>query len=273
MIKELEHVAVRTSNMEAALHFYADILGGKIIRDTALSDGTKRHIFVQIANGVIELLEGGQDGLIHAAFRTDEQNHTIEEVCDALRSQGFEIINEPSPSKLGNGKIAAFRDVSGVSFELVERAENFRVSGLENKHILEFEHIYVRLFDDTIAKCREFYTGFMGFKLRAEFLKGVSRTSYYSCGSNTLAAGHKAGEPKGGKFPLEHICLRVKDIRVLKAHLESRGIECPEPVEASAGGFQVMKILGPAGETVEFLDRESLERYQSPYTNPSLETL
>ena len=33
MIKELNHVAVRTGNMEAALHFYVDILGAKVIRD------------------------------------------------------------------------------------------------------------------------------------------------------------------------------------------------------------------------------------------------
>jgi hypothetical protein len=86
--------------------------------------------------------------------------------------------------------------------------------------------------------------------------------SYYSWGTDTLETLWREGMALDPK-PLGHIAFRVESCAKLKTYLEGKGFVCPEPKESGMGGFNIMNIKGPDNETVEFLDRPSLEEYKN----------
>lgn len=262
MIKELNHVAVRSGDMEKAIHFYVDVLGGTVIRDASSPDGKGRFVYVQIVDGVIELIKGkpGSNnlGLQHVAYLVDEP---LEEIHRRLVEMGYHFTVEPKLSSSGDGYLAFFEDSSGAIFELIQRNENIRIPGLKNDWIEEFDHISIRVSDDCYKKCEEFYLQTLGFKIRRVMEKTNSVMSYYKLGPDTLETLYSQGKPKVEK-PLGHIAFRVKDCFKMKKHLESYGICCAEPKESGMGGFNIMNVTGPDGEILEFLDRPSLEEYK-----------
>ncbi len=264
MFKELNHVAVRSGDMEKTIHFYVDILGGKVIRDTVGADGKGRFVYVQIAEGVIELIKGKPGGsnlgLQHVAFLVDEP---INDVHKKLVDMGYHFTVEPKLASSGDGYLAFFEDKSGAIFEIIERNEDIRIPGLKNDKIEEFDHISIRVTDDTYKECEDFYLNTMGFEVRRIMEKPKSVMSYYKFGPDTLETLYSAGRPKDPK-PLGHIAMRVKDCFELKAYLESQGVTCPEPKESGMGGFNILNVTGPDGEILEFLDRPSLEEYVPP---------
>jgi hypothetical protein len=84
--------------------------------------------------------------------------------------------------------------------------------------------------------------------------------SYYAWGKDTLETFYREGMDKDPN-PLGHIAFRVANCGKMKAYLESSGVVCPEPKESAMGGFFIMNVKGPDGETLEFLDRASLLDY------------
>lgn len=264
MIKELNHVAVRTGDMEASLHFYVDILGAKVIRDTTSPDGKGRFVYVQLVDGVIELIKGNPGGsnlgLQHVAFLISDDTD-IHQVREKLGQMGYEFTVEPKLASSGDGYLAFFKDTSGAIFELIQRKENIRIPGLKNEHLEEFDHISIRLSDDNYQKCADFYLNTMGFKVRRILEKSNSAMSYYKWGPDTLETLYSKGRAKDDK-PLGHVAFRVKDCFEMKKYLESQGVSCPEPKVSGMGDFHVMNVAGPDGETLEFLDRPSLEEYK-----------
>lgn len=264
MIKELNHVAVRSGDMEKTIHFYADILGGKVIRDAVSPDGNSRFVYVQIAEGVIELIKGKPGapnlGLQHVAFLLDEP---IGEVHKKLVDMGYNFTVAPKLAASGDGYLAFFEDKSGVIFEIIERNEDIRIRGLKNERIEEFDHISIRVTDDTYKTCEDFYLNTLGFQVRRILSKPNSVMSYYKFGPDTIETLYSVGRPKDEK-PLGHIAMRVKDCYEMKAYLESMGVVCPEPKESGMGGFHILNVAGPDGEILEFVDRPALEEYQPP---------
>jgi catechol 2,3-dioxygenase-like lactoylglutathione lyase family enzyme len=264
-IKELNHVAVRTSDMDKAVSFYSGVLGGTIIRDFRGPDGKGRIVYVQIVDGVIELILGkpGADnlGLQHIAFLTTEGTD-LDALAGQLKDAGYHFTVEPKPTSSGDGRLCFFEDASGAVFELIQRNEKIRIPELKNPHILEFDHISVRLHDSNHLKCADFYLNTLGFKVRRILKKPGQVMSYYSWGKDTLETLYREGMDKDPK-PLGHIAFRVESCAKMKAYLESSGVACPEPKESAMGGFFIMNVKGPEGETLEFLDRPSLEDYQN----------
>lgn len=262
MMKELNHVAVRSGDMEKSIHFYVDLLGGEIIRDAQGAGGKGRFVYVQLAEGVIELIKGkpGSDnlGLQHVAFLVDEP---IEDVHKKLVDMGYHFTIEPKLAASGDGYLAFFQDTSGALFEIIQREEDIRIPGLKNDHIEEFDHISIRVTDESYKICEDFYLNTLGFTVRRIMEKPNSVMSYYKFGPDTLETLYSKGKPKVEK-PLGHIAFRVKDCFETKKYLESHGITCPEPKESGMGGFNIMNVTGPDGEILEFLDRPSLEEYK-----------
>ncbi len=264
MIKELNHVAIRTGDIDASLHFYVDILGAKIIRDASSSDGKGRFVYVQLVDGVIELIKGqpGSDnlGLQHIAYLISDDTD-INAVYEKLVGMGYEFTVLPKPAASGNGYLAFFKDPSGTVFEMIQRKENIRIPGLKNEHLEEFDHISIRVADDNFEKCTDFYLNTMEFQVRRILEKSDSIMSYYKWGPDTLETLYSAGKPRTEK-PLCHIAFRVKDCFEMKKYLESQGVTCPEPKRSGMGDFNVMNVTGPDGEILEFLDRDSLDDYR-----------
>lgn len=155
--------------MEKALHFYVDILGAKIIRDASSPDGKGRYVYVQLVDGVIEIIKGkpGADnlGLQHVAFLISDDTD-LQTVHKQLVDMGYHFTVEPKAASSGDGYLAFFEDTSGAIFELIQRKENIRIPGLKNPHLEEFDHISIRVTDQSYQKCEDFYLKTLGFEVR-----------------------------------------------------------------------------------------------------------
>lgn len=252
IIKELNHVALKTGDLKATMYFYVDVLGAKIIRDLKDANGESYLYYVQLAEGVIEIIRGqqGRDelGFLHVAFLTDD-NQDLFEICDSLKKMGYEFTDGPRKAASGIGHLAFFKDASGVLFELIQRKEDIRIPGLENEQLKEFAYISICVADEVKEKCADFYLNTLGLQER----NSLPGKTYYSYGSDTMEAVHASADK-----PLSHIAFRVKDCFETKKYLESRGISCPQPEKASDGSY-VINYIGAAGELVKFIDAPSLD--------------
>jgi len=263
-IKELNHVGLRAPDIDMAIHFYKDILDGSIIRDAHSPDGKVRFVYVQIVDGVIEIIQGtpGADnlGLIHIAFLTADGTD-LDLFAGQLKEEGYRFTVDPKPTSSGDGRLCFFEDSSGAIFELIQRNEKIRIPDLRNPYILEFDHISISLHDSNHERCADFYLNTLGFTVRRVLERPGRVMTYYSWGKDTLETLYREGAAKN-PTPLGHIAFRVESCAVMKTHLESSGIQCPEPRESAMGGFNIMNVKGPGGEILEFLDRPSLEEYK-----------
>jgi len=262
MIKELNHIGIRVGDIDKSVEFYTEVLGGKIVRDAKATSGDGRFVYIQISEGLIELIKGKPGasnlGLAHIAFLIDDKQN-LDEAYEYLSKKGFEFTATPKLASSGDGRLSFFNETSGVSFELIERKENIRIPGLVNEHILEFDHLSIRVSDESYDRTNDFLLNEMGFKVRKILTKGATVMSYYSHGVDTVETLYTPGREKAEK-PLGHMAFRVKDCFGTKKYLESMGVACGEPKESALGGFNILNINGPDGEVMEFVDRPALDK-------------
>ena len=263
VVRELNHVAIRVACMEESLRLYKDLLGGKIIRDAKSPDGKSHFVYIQLAEGVIELIKGtpGADnlGFQHIAFLT-AKDKDINSATDAVRSRGYQITVEPKPAASGNGYLAFFKDIGGTTFEFIQRDEDIRIPGLENESILEFDHISILVDDESINDTRELITGPLGMKERRIFEKPGTTMEYYRLGPDTIELLYGKGRPCPTQ-PIDHIAFRLPCVKEMHRYLVENGIAATEPKESSLGGFFITSATGPDGEIIEFVDRSSLDEF------------
>ncbi len=261
MVKELNHIGIRCGDIDAAVNFYVNVLGGTIIRDAKGADGNGRFVYVQICNGVVELIKGKPDnpdnGLVHVAFLLKD-DCKIEDAHKKLIDEGYRITVAPKLSSSGDGMLMFFEESSGTIFEFIQRKENIRIPGLKNDNFLEFDHSSIRVTDESYKKCEDFYLNELGFKVRKILSKSDTVMSYYILGEDTIETLYSEGKPKVAR-PLGHLAFRVKDAFETKKYLESKGVECPEPKESAMKGFNILNIKAPDGVAIEFVDRKALE--------------
>jgi catechol 2,3-dioxygenase-like lactoylglutathione lyase family enzyme len=263
MIKELNHVAIRVADMEAGIRFYRDILGGTVIRDESVPSQSLRFVLLQVANGVIELMyrrsRAIDNGLQHIGFRVAE-DRTLDDVAEHIKGLGYRFELSPRESSTGNGRIAFFMDKSGVIFELVEREGSGRIPGLKNERIISLDHImFIVCEDDSVGK--NFYVEELGFTLRNTYVDRRVRRTYYTHGPDTIETLYTPGRPRAAK-PLGHISFHVADCAEMKAYLEANGVVCGRLRDSTVGGFKILHVVGPGAETIEFMDRSSLQEYE-----------
>ncbi len=120
LFKGLEHIGIKTLDMEKAMTFYIEVLGFEFIRRAKPSDA--ELIFLKLGETVIELVEvnDGQhysDGVVnHIAFRVED----IFQAVEWLKSHKVELINA-EPRSMGNGQYNFFfRGPSGEKLELFQ---------------------------------------------------------------------------------------------------------------------------------------------------------
>lgn len=260
-LRELNHTAVQSGNLEESVRFYTEILGGRIIRDACAVNGNGRYIYVQIANGVIELVRGmpkqNRRGFQHIAFLLSE-GAELKAVRQKLGETGIVFTVEPKKASSGNGFVSFFQDISGASFELIQRQENIRIPDLKNQYIEEFSHISLSVSKKALIRCRDFYINTLGFQLRGVLKSPGGLAVYCKMGEDTIELLDSPKQTAAGN-PLRCISFRVKDCFEMKKYLEFHGIACSEPKRSDLGGFQIMCAAGPDGETLEFLDYDSLD--------------
>ena len=265
VVRELNHVAIRVGNMEESLRLYRDLLGGKVIRDIRGPEGKGHFVYVQLAEGVIELIQGKPGGanlgLQHIAFLTAKDTD-INKAADAARARGYEITVEPKMATSGDGYLSFFKDKGGVTFEFIQRDEDIRISGLKNERILEFDHISIRVDTESYKDTQELVTGILGMSVRRIFEKPGTAMEYYKLGPDTieLLYGAKKQRPEQ---PIIHIALRVPCSKAMHEYLTANGITATEAKESGMGGFYITNATGPDGEIIEFLDRCSLDEFRN----------
>lgn len=265
MIKELNHIGIRTADIDKSIDFYVNTLGGKIIRDVLSTNGESRFVYIQIVDGIIELISATPDvedlGLVHIAYIIDNDT-TLDECYKKLVKMGYEFTVKPKIAGSGDGRLAFFRDSSNCIFELIERKSDIRLPTVSNTFIEEFDHLSIRINDKCVDKCEDFYLNTMGFKVRKILRKEANVMSYYSHGKDTLETLYTPGVMPNSA--LQHIAFRVKDTFKMKEYLKSKSIDCPKKIkESQMGGFHILNVIGPDGVAIEFLDRCSLDEYNA----------
>lgn len=120
LFQGLEHIGIKTINMEEAISFYTEILGFEFIK--RIKPGDVELAFLKLGKTVIELVEikdGEQfnDGVVnHVAFRVEN----IFEAVEWLKGHKVELINE-EPRSMGEGRYNFFfRGPSKEKLELYQ---------------------------------------------------------------------------------------------------------------------------------------------------------
>ena len=124
-----DHIHLRSRNPEAAVQFYHDMFGAKIV-ETTQTDGRPR-IDVEIDGLTICIAQALPDqdlphapdrryiGLDHFGLQVED----IDEAAADLRRRGAEFISEPRLLRPGL-KIAFVRAPDDVRIEILERKDN-----------------------------------------------------------------------------------------------------------------------------------------------------
>lgn len=266
IVRELNHVAIRVADMDKSVRLYRDLLGGKVIRDAHAPDGKGHFVYVQLAEGVIELIQGVPGapnlGLQHIAFLT-ARGMAIEEAVQPIRARGYAFTVEPKLAASGDGYLSFFKDKGGATYEFIQREEDIRVPGLQNPRILEFDHISIRVDDESREDTTDFLTNTLGMRVRRIFEKPGSVMAYYSLGPDTIELLYGQGKPRPEQ-PIIHIALRVESAADTHRYLTDNGITCGKVFESGLGGFSITNATGPDGEVIEFLDRGRMEDFSPP---------
>jgi len=231
MIKEVNHVGIKTYRMDDSIHFYEKLLGGKVIRNAGTPDGRFRYVYVQVAAGVVELitsLDENDQGYAHIAFLLADKS--LDAHHEAICGYGREFSVPPKPTSSGDGRLAFFADTSGVTFELIERTEDIRLPFVGNGKITTVDGFYVET-NVNPADCAPMYKKELG-------LHGDDAGTRFTLRSDCIALV-KAERPR-----IAYIALRADDPDALRAELKAAGIA----TEAAKHGEGAFWITAPAGE-------------------------
>ncbi len=145
MIKSVEHFSFTVSNMEAALHFFQDLLGldasaimeveNRVVRQiVGMPDAVLRISIVQVPGGSkIELIEYVRPegkkvdsnpcnpGVAHIAFQVDDVQNAYQE----LVQRGIKFVNAPvwAPGNDGSGRwgVCYLKGPDDITVELIEK--------------------------------------------------------------------------------------------------------------------------------------------------------
>jgi methylmalonyl-CoA/ethylmalonyl-CoA epimerase len=130
-IKRIHHIAVAVEDIEAALHFWHDILGMEPSQVTNAPQESAQIAFLPLGETEIELvqptrpdsglsrfLEKHGAGLHHLCLEVDDLNAWL----DKLKASGVKLINE-QPKVGDDGRLYAFihpKSTQGVLLELYQ---------------------------------------------------------------------------------------------------------------------------------------------------------
>lgn len=212
MVREMNHIGLRVCDVDAAIHLYADVLGGVVIRNSGSLDGKSRFVYVQLGGSVLEIItaqERASQGYAHVAFLTDHQG--LDAAHASLVEKGYTFTVNPKVAGSGDGRLAFFRDDSGVIYELIEREENIRKPAFETKLVREFACATIRIKPEYLAKTAAFYT---------------EELSFTPCGADLYRFGDDRLQvlPSGdGEGCIESISLKVFSLKDAQKALEEAG--------------------------------------------------
>jgi methylmalonyl-CoA/ethylmalonyl-CoA epimerase len=130
-LTEIDHVAIAVHDIDAAITWYADVLGAVVVhREEVVSDGVDEAL-IQVADSYVQLLTPTRDdspvakflakngeGLHHVAYRVDDCAAALE----AVKASGARVIDDV-PRRGSRGTTVAFvhpKAAFGTLIELVQ---------------------------------------------------------------------------------------------------------------------------------------------------------
>jgi methylmalonyl-CoA/ethylmalonyl-CoA epimerase len=131
VLTEIDHVAIAVRDLEAAIAWYADVLGASVVhRERVESDGVEEAL-VAVAESYVQLLTPTRDdspvarflerhgeGLHHVAYRVD----SCKEALAAAKASGARVVDE-APRPGSRGTTVAFLHPSASFSTLIELVE------------------------------------------------------------------------------------------------------------------------------------------------------
>lgn len=125
-LQSIHHIAIIASDYEKSKHFYTELLGLKMIRETYRSERDSYKLDLRVGDSEIELFSFPNPpkrvdspeaaGLRHLSFAVEE----VEDSVLALNERGIET--EPIRKDSCTGKkYTFFKDPDGLPLELYER--------------------------------------------------------------------------------------------------------------------------------------------------------
>jgi len=137
LLTEIDHVAIAVRDLDAAIAWYADVLGAAVVhRELVASDGVEEAL-VAVAESYVQLLtpttetspvarflSSRGEGLHHVAYRVAD----CAEALAAVRAAGARVIDEvPRPGS--RGTTVAFVHPSASFSTLIELVQDNSVLG------------------------------------------------------------------------------------------------------------------------------------------------
>lgn len=141
MITGIHHLGVIVSDIEKALNFYSDVLGGKVIfkeeagpdyleKGVGIKGAHAKMVVMKVGSATLELIEytnprtraeglrSCDAGTFHLSFQVDDINKTMEQ----LRKKGVKFFSEPNVSggEFEGWVWVYFKDPDDHQLELVE---------------------------------------------------------------------------------------------------------------------------------------------------------
>jgi lactoylglutathione lyase len=120
------HSMIRVLDLDAALHFFVDLLGLKVVRRSDYESGRFSLVFLSTGhpddNATVELTwnwdqeepYGGGRNFGHLAYAVDD----IYALCQKLQDNGVTILRPPR-----DGRMAFVKSPDGISVELLQAGE------------------------------------------------------------------------------------------------------------------------------------------------------
>ncbi len=222
MLYELNHFGIVVRDLDASLAFYEGVLGAKTVFRRFV-DSTQTHvIYLQLGDGLIELLHPLQEaddartGITHIAFMTDD----LDGDYAALVHEGVESISAPKTAGTGVGRLAFVRDPNGAVVELLQRDLLMRGHAVEHPIVAGFDHYSLTVADP--AASHAFYAGLLN--MHPADVGGVAPDAAYLelSGQVLELRPRTAGREEDPTF--SHFALRVDNIRSALDGLESSGV-------------------------------------------------
>jgi len=234
MFYELNHFGIVVRDLDASRAFYEDLLGARTVFHRFVESTQTHVLYLQLGNGLIELLnspqqgEGAATGITHIAFMTDDLDGDYAALLDA----GIEMISEPRAASTGVGRLAFVRDPNGIRVELLQRDLVMRGEPVEHPLIAGFDH-YALTVDDAHS-AHDFYAGLIGMRTGQD-------QGRLSLGGQVLELRPRTPELANDPA-FSHFALRVHDARsargALAAGLSGEPVDDEsvedEPVEGAA---------------------------------------
>lgn len=134
LLTNIDHVAIAVRDLDAAIAWYADTLGAKVVhREVVASDGVSEAL-IRVGDGFVQLLTPTREDSTVAAFlerRGEGLHHVAYRVADcaaalaAVKASGARVIDEV-PRHGSRGTLIAFvhpKTSFGTLIELVQESE------------------------------------------------------------------------------------------------------------------------------------------------------